>query len=365
MNKSCKIFIDCHVFDQSLQGTTSYIKGIYQELIKNKSNTYFFGSHSYDLKTIFGEHENVIYVKYVSKNKFYRLLIELPKLIKKHKIDYAHFQYVVPPIKRCKYIITVHDVLFMEYPQYFTFIYRISKRILYKASAKYSDIVLTVSEYSKKQIQKHFNIQNIEITPNAVDKNFFNTYNKTELILRAKEEFKIENYFLYISRWEPRKNHHLLLKVYIENEYYKKYNLVFIGKKAIENKEYNDFYAHLKEDIKSKIFCFENVAFNDLLLLVRAATIAVYPSIVEGFGIPPLESIAACIPTVCSNTTAMSDFDFIGDCLFNPFSEEDLNKKIKIALKDKTILLKKEHVLLSYDWKLGANKVQELILKNS
>ena len=41
------------------------------------------------------------------------------------------------------------------------------------------------------------------------------------------------------------------------------------------------------------------------------------------------------------------------------------NKKIKIALKDKTILLKKEHVLLSYDWKLGANKVQELILKNS
>lgn len=363
--KNTNILIDCHVFDQSLQGTTTYVKGIYLELVKDKTKNFYFVSHTYNLEEIFGTQENVHYIKFKSKNKFYRLLVELPQIIKKHKIDYAHFQYIVPPLKRCKYIVSLHDVLFLDYPKYFPFIYKVSKKILYKYSAKYSDIVLTVSEFSKKRIEHHFNLQNIYITPNAVEASFYESYDKLQVQKQVLEKFGIQNYFLFVSRWEPRKNHHLLLKFFAEKEYYKEYNLVFLGDEAIENKEYNNYYKSLSEEIKSRIFKLNKISFQDLLLINRAAKLSVYPSIAEGFGIPPLESIACGIPTVCSNTTAMSDFDFMSDCLFNPYDAIDLDKKIKVALSDQNLVEKKEKVYKKYNWSIAAKQIQNAILDNN
>lgn len=363
--KNTNILVDCHVFDQSLQGTTTYIKGIYLELIKDKTKNFYFVSHNYNLEEIFGKQENVHYIKFKSKNKFYRLLIELPQIIKKHNIDYAHFQYIVPPLKRCKYIVSLHDVLFLDYPKYFPFIYKVSKKILYKYSAKYSDIVLTVSEFSKNRIERHFNLQNIYITPNAVEASFYETYDKVAVQKQVSEKFGIQNYFLFVSRWEPRKNHHLLLKVFVEKEYFKEYNLVFLGDEAIENKEYNKYYKSLSHNIKSKIYKLNKISFNDLLLINRAAKLSVYPSIAEGFGIPPLESIACGIPTVCSNTTAMSDFNFMSDCLFNPFDAIDLDNKIRIALSDQNLNDKKEKVFKKYNWRIAAKQIQVAVSRNN
>jgi glycosyltransferase involved in cell wall biosynthesis len=357
------ILVDCHVFDQSLQGTTTYIKGVYLELIKDKTKNFYFVSHSYNLEEIFGKQKNVFYIKFKSKNKFYRLLIELPQIIKKHSIDYAHFQYIVPPIKRCKYIVTLHDVLFLDYPKYFSFIYKVSKKILYKLSAKYSDIVLTVSEFSKERIEHHFNLQNIYITPNAVESSFYEKYDKVFAQKQVLEKFGIQNYFLFVSRWEPRKNHHLLLKVFVEKEYYKEYNLLFLGDEAIENKEYNHYYKSLSNIIKNKVYKLNKINFQDLLLINRAAKLSIYPSIAEGFGIPPLESIACGIPTVCSNSTAMSDFNLISDCLFNPFDAIDLDDKIKIALSDLNLEEKKDKVFKKYNWSIAAKQIQNALLE--
>jgi glycosyltransferase involved in cell wall biosynthesis len=359
--KNLKILVDCHVFDQSLQGTTTYIKGLYLELLKDSSMTFYFVSHHYNLEEVFGIHPNVVYLKFKSKNKFYRLLIEFPKLIKKYKIDYAHFQYIVPPIKRCKYIVTLHDVLFLDYPGYFPLIYKISKRTLYKLSAKYSDVVLTVSEYSKQRIQHHFKINSVFITPNAVDPIFYEEYDKQKAQEIAKLKFDIKNYFLFVSRWEPRKNHHLLLKVFVEYKYYEKYNLVFVGDDAIENKEYNTYFNNLSDGIKSKIFKYQKVSFQDLVIIIRGASLSVYPSIAEGFGIPPLESLAANIPTICSNTTAMSDFQFFNDCLFNPLETEDLKNKIDIGLNDTKITQKKEAMKTMFNWKIASESFKKAI----
>ena len=69
--KNTNILIDCHVFDQSLQGTTTYVKGIYLELVKDKTKNFYFVSHTYNLEEIFGTQENVHYIKFKSKNKFY------------------------------------------------------------------------------------------------------------------------------------------------------------------------------------------------------------------------------------------------------------------------------------------------------
>ncbi len=356
-------FVDCHVFDGNLQGTTSYIKGLYQELIKDKRKTFFLAAFDVEnLQSVFGIHVNVIYLKYKSKNKYIRLLFDIPKLIKTNNIDYAHFQYIVPPIKKCKYIVTIHDVLFLDFPDSFPLLYKIKNKLLFKASAKHSDVVLTVSEYSKKQIQKHFKISEITITPNAVDPIYFEDYDKAFVKEEIKGKFKVTNYFIYVSRWEPRKNHDRLLKVFVENGYYKNHTLVFVGDKAIENKVYNDYYTSLSEEIKANIFSFNKVNSQDLLSLVRGADLSIYPSIAEGFGIPPLESLATKTPTICSNTTAMSDFDFFDDCLFNPLDLADLKNKIDIGLIDTQISQKREKMAVKFSWKQAVEQFKKAVL---
>jgi glycosyltransferase involved in cell wall biosynthesis len=365
MTKTLKIFVDCHVFDESFQGTTSYIRGLYQELIKDKSKNFFLAANDIViLKSIFGEAENICYLSYASPNKFYRLLVDIPRLIKKHNIDYAHFQYIVPPIKYCKYINTIHDVLFMDYPDYFTMRYRIQNKFLFLWSARYSDLVLTVSEYSKNQIQQHFGIKNITLIPNAVDPVFFETYNKEIILKKIKSQYNFENYWIYISRWEPRKNHHTLLNVFVENKYYEEYSMVFVGDTAIHNKEFNQIYERLDSEIKDKIIILNKVNFNELLLLLRGAKLSVYPSIAEGFGIPPLEAIAAGITSVCSNTTAMGDFDFLEKLSFNPLDKEDLKEKIDFALQSQNNKANPDLIQIKYNWESSAAIFNKVIDEN-
>lgn len=361
--KTIKIFVDCHVFDGNFQGTTTYLKGLYSELIKDKTMHFVLGATNIDfLKTIFGTHDNVSYVQYKSTNKFYRLLIDLPKIIKEQNIDYAHFQYVVPPFKKCKYIVTIHDVLFLDFPEYFPLTYRIKNKLLFHSSATKSDVVLSVSNYSKQQIQKHFKTEKVTVTPNAIDPLYFEAYDKAEVKAQVKEKFKALNYFLFVSRWEPRKNHDRLLKAFVESEHYKTHALVFVGNKAIQNSAYDTYYESLKDEVKERVLTFDKVNNEDLLLLVRGADLSIYPSIAEGFGIPPLESLAANIPTICSNTTAMSDFQFFEDCLFNPLDVSDLKDKIVIGLNDTKTNQKRIEMQDKFSWKIAAEQFKKAIL---
>lgn len=366
MSKSepLKIFVDCHVFDGSAQGTTTYLKGLYQELIKDKAISFFLASFEVEhLKKVFGDHPNVTYVKYANHNKFYRLLFDIPKLIKQNKIDYAHFQYIVPPIKYCKYIITIHDLLFLDLPEYFPLSYRIKNTFLFKWSAKHSDLVLSVSEFSKQQIQKHFKIKQVTITPNAVDDVFFESYDKEEIRVEIKSKYNIQDYWIFISRWEPRKNHHTLLNVFVENKFYEKFHLVLLGDKAITNPKFNSIYNDLDEAIKSKIIILNKVKFDELLLLLRGASLSIYPSFAEGFGIPPLEAAAVGIPSICSNTTAMSDFTFFGKALFNPLDKKDLLEKIEFGLHQQDTKKLSDFVQMNYNWKLSASRLSSLLKK--
>lgn len=362
--KNLNIFVDCHVFDGPPQGTTTYLQGLYAELIRTTHHTYFLAAHDISvLKKVFGDNKNIVYLTYKSKNKFYRLLVDIPRMIKKNGVDYAHFQYVVSPLKFCKYIVTTHDVLFLDFPEYFPWKYRFKNKWLFKMSAKYSDIILSVSEYSKKQIEKHFGVNNVVVTPNGVNESYFETYQKDIIQAEVYRRFGVSNYWLYVSRREPRKNHLSLVKVFAEMGHYKNYSLVFVGSPAIKDTAFDDYFNCLDSEISNRIIDFHNVSADDMLLLARGADLAVYPSFAEGFGIPPLEAIAAQVPTICSNTTAMSDFDFLGACHFDPYDLSQINSAACFALTSDSHLKNVKFVRDRYNWSTTAQQFVRALRK--
>ena len=171
MKKKIKILVDAHVFDHSFQGTGAYIKGLYSELANNEMfEIVFCATEITKLKMIL-DHPKFSFIQLKTSSKIKRLLFELPSVIKKGDFDYAHFQYIIPPIKKCKYINTIHDILFLDYPAFFPLKYRIIKKALFQISAYRSNLLLTVSEYSKQRITSRFRInsEKIFVTPNAVN----------------------------------------------------------------------------------------------------------------------------------------------------------------------------------------------------
>jgi glycosyltransferase involved in cell wall biosynthesis len=361
-----KILIDCHKFDEDFQGITSYIQGLYCELVKDNRFHYYFVSYNSELiENIFGKNDNITYLKFISKNKWIRLLVDLPLKIIKNNIKIAHFQYVVPPIKFCKYIVTIHDVLFLDFPQFFDKKYKIKNNFLFKNSARISEIVLTVSEYSKQRIQKHYRLKNeISVVPNAINAVFLNQKDKQQSKLFINEKFKIQKYFLLVSRIEPRKNHLLVLKTFVEQNYFLNYNLVLIGKRDLFYAEFENYFNQLSKEIKNKIFIISNIKESDLYEFYNAAEIFIYPSFAEGFGIPPLESLALKTPTICSNTTAMSDYTFLNNLLFNPHDKKDLHLKINFALSNLFPESIAEKSMKVYNWKNSAKKYIEILKRN-
>lgn len=365
-NTQTAFFIDCHVFDKGFQGTRTYIQGLYLELIKEKDKKFYFAAVNLEnLISIFGNHDNVFYLKYSSNNAVFRLLIEIPYLIRKYKIEFAHFQYRVPPLKLCKYIVTTHDVLFEDYPEYFPKLNRLQSFYTYKLSAKMSEIVFTVSEYSKNQIIKHLKVKEVTVMPNGIENIFYQNYNKEEVQKKVLDSYGISNYLIFISRWEPRKNHHLLLSTFNNLELYKNHHLVFVGDDTFKNKEYDKIYNTLAEEVKNKVVILKRLSFEKMITLLRGASVSIYPSKAEGFGIPPLESIAARVTTISSNTTAMSDFDFMNQYFFNPSDEQEFANKLQMVIdkKDLDIDNKIEIIKQRYNWKLSAAIFNETLNK--
>ena len=136
------LFVDAHTFDESHQGIRTFIKGVYEEIDVHSSelHIYLAANNIDNLKKEFRDQPNFKYIKLKSKNKYIRLAYEIPKIIKCNTFDYAHFNYYLPLFlnKKCKYIVTIHDVLFIDFPQYFPLKYRLINTILFKRLLKKS-----------------------------------------------------------------------------------------------------------------------------------------------------------------------------------------------------------------------------------
>ena len=356
------ILVDAYVFDCGFEGTATYICGLYTPLINNNNvKVTFCVSKPENLKNFFPQN-NVNFVEPKFKSRTLQMLLGYTLQIKNENYDYAHFQYYVPPIKKCRYIVTIHDILFLHFEKYFSIFKRLLYKFLFLYSAKISDIILTVSPYSKKCISKKFSIaeDKISITPNAVKENSITN-------IDIKKKYNIRNYIHFVSRFEKRKNHISLLKAYIDLELHKNYDLVFIGnhKSGDELRNYMNILKVIPKEISLHIHFFQDVNNAELNAFYQQSSCFVYPSYAEGFGIPPLEAGINNCKVLCSNRTAMEDFKFF-KYQFNPNNTDELEQKLTEIIEDKNYPFEEIKYAISkkYEWDKIAEKFFN-ILKTS
>lgn len=316
-----RVLIDCHCYDgNTTEGINIYIKGVYTHLIPMMPEVDFYlAAHRTDrLKKIFGEAANVHYVKLPQRNRLLRLLSEYRSVVKKFKIDIAHFQYFAPPWLGCRTLITTHDLIFKDFPDRFPLDYRLSRDIFFRLSSKNADLLATVSEYSRGRIAAHYGIpaDKILLTRNGVGNDFFNISEE-----KAKEFAKthgVRRYILNVSRIEPRKNQLSLVRAYHElNLAERGYDLVLINQPTIPVPEFENYFSLLPACERKYIHRLGCVDHEELKLWYRGADLFIFPSIAEGFGIPPIEAAATGMPVICHNSTAMSEYTFLGENLID------------------------------------------------
>jgi glycosyltransferase involved in cell wall biosynthesis len=371
--KQIRLLVDAHCFDGEYQGSRTFITGIYTELVKRKDIHVFLAAfNTANLKKYFPEADNLTIIRYSSRSALLRLSIDIPLLVRKHRIDYLHVQYFLPLVRNCRQIVTIHDVLFREDPRSFPWLYRVMKTFLYRRSAKRADLVTTVSEHSKNSIIQYLKCgqDKISVIPNGVASEFFGAGSKTGSKLYIQYKYGFDRFLLCVSRFEPRKNQLLLVKTFLDLALYNKgYHLVLIGHQSLPIPGLQKLLDNLKPSVRQFILISDDVPHEELLQFYRAAEVFVYPSQAEGFGIPPLEAGAVGTPVICSNLSGLAAFSFFGEGHINPLVPGQLETSINTGIDkggDEELLQTiSDGIKEKYSWERSSEKFYQLLLNHS
>ena len=233
------------------------------------------------------------------------------------KSDITHFfNYIIPPFVHGKKVVTVHDMVYKAFPETVRGRTRFMLEMGLKRSMKRADIIITDSEFSKSEIVKYFpqHEKKIRVVPCGVDLERFHPCTKPERIPEVKRSLEIEgDYFLYLGTIEPRKNLERLIAAYghlAEKLGEKCPKLVMAGGKGWLN---DGIYRRVEKlGLTDKVIFTKYVPSEDLNPLMCGALAFVFPSIYEGFGMPPLEAMACGVPVLASGEASLRDVT--GDC---------------------------------------------------
>jgi len=232
-------------------------------------------------------------------------------------------------IKAKKIITSVHDFSFILHKEYHP-----KERIEYFekyffTNVAKSDMIITGSEFSKQEIleQLNFNHEQVQVIYHGIDHDLFKIYND------SKVNFELPKKFIFsVGSIEPRKNLAGLLKAYnsLDKEFKKEYKLVLVGFKGWENEEIINLIEQDKENIHYLGF----VSDSELAKVYNLASLFVFPSFYEGFGLPVVEAMACGTPVVCSNTTSLPEVGGEAAMYCDPNNVNDIAEKMEMVLGD-------------------------------
>lgn len=266
----------------------------------------------------------------------------IPESLAVNSIDIYHVPQNgmgLPSRKKCTYISTIHDLIPYVLPE--TVGRGYLKRFISEMPRiiQSSDYIITVSEYSKRDIVKIFDYpeEKIKVTHLAADE-YFCPLDKEKCKSYLRDTYNItDDFLLYLGGFSPRKNVKSILVAFsrIYNELPSSYKVVIIG----PSKDDHCYLSKLCDTlgISDKVVFTGYVPYEDLPYFYNASTLFIYPSLYEGFGLPPLEAMSCGTPVITSNVSSIPEVVGDGALLINPFDTDDLKGAMEKMLTDDSL----------------------------
>lgn len=284
------------------------------------------------------------------------------------------FNFIIPPGVKGKRIAVVHDMAYKAYPE------TVNKKTLkwlqltLKKSCRRADAIITVSEFSKQEIVKYLGVpkEKIIVMANGVDLDIFHPDYGKEEVTALKEIFQIQGeYFLYLGTLEPRKNIERLVRAYAQmlEEWSREGilreppKLVLAGGKGWL---YDSIFETVREfGLDSQVVFTGYVEESQVPVLMKGARAFVFPSLYEGFGMPPLEAMACGTPVLTSTAASLPEVVGETGILVDPESIEDICHGLKRLAKDDELCRKLQEAgpvrAREFSWDKTVRPLKELL----
>ncbi len=264
--------------------------------------------------------------------------ISIPYQLSRERIDLFHEpHYVLPPLVPCRSVVTIHDCIHLMFPQYLpNRLAHMYARASLWAAARRARRIFTVSETSKADILKYCRVppDRVTVIYNAIDDRLASPPGEAE-IAHTRERYQLHGPFaLYVGNIKPHKNLERLIDAFhlVRMQGFERLKLLIIGDEISKFPGLRRAVDRFKLHKHVRFLGF--VPDQTLAALYQLATVFVFPSLYEGFGLPPLEAMARGTPVVTSNISSMPEV--VGDAavLVDPYDAASIAEGMKQVLGD-------------------------------
>jgi len=262
-------------------------------------------------------------------------------------------------------IVYIHDVLFLDHPQYYTRLEQLHFRQMKNLAARANGII-TISNTEKERMIKNQvgDADDIAVVYHGINKNFKPlTHQPDEKIKEIINKYDLpERYLLYVGRVNTRKNINNLIRA-VSLLYDNDLKLLVVGEQGRNCTDLEKLIHELH--LAERVIFTGHVPENDLHLIYAIATVFCFPSYAEGFGLPPLEAMQCGVPVIVSHRTAIPEVCGDAATYIDPDDPADIAEKINTLLSDNCLYEEKmmagiRHAA-KFSWQQSANEILDLI----
>ena len=267
-------------------------------------------------------------------------LLRFPRLVPRCDVFWSpHYNAPLLPVRAKTRLVTVHDVFHLAHRSTLSLPQRGYATLAFRAAARFSKHIITVSEFSKTEIQRYLRVpaERISVIPNGVDHALFRPPRDKSQPRRVREKYSLPpRYLLYVGNVKPHKNLITLVDAFASlPEALTDRHLVIVGQREGFITGDTELAQALQNDppLARRVHFTGFVQQADLPVLYRLAELFVFPSKYEGFGLPPLEAMACGCPVVVSDRASLPEICGTAADYADPDNPDDLAARILAALQ--------------------------------
>ena len=308
------------------------------------------------LRKHFGRFSQISFrlLNFRAKNRYARIIreqTELPFTARRAGVDLLWSPgYTAPYFSPCPQVVTIHDMQYKTHPEDLAPLALFVTDILVRIAVRRCRRIVTDSHFSKSEIMRHTGTRAefIDVVHGAADEAFGRAVSAAERqeILR-KLRIDAKPYILCVANTYPHKNVHALVEAFCHLQMEIPHNLVIVGKPRLGESSVQRALTDLKDG--NRLIRIEYASRVDLVALYQCASLFVFPSMYEGFGLPVLEAMMSGVPVVTTRKASIPEVGGEVVCYFDPDKEADLLLKIRDMLKMDE-LQRRERIARAVEW---------------